>query len=81
MQEEVTSINSVSPSVRNNKQETFFRALGMALEGKKVRSQSWPEGFYIFFNGDVLTLHKDDNTDHNLIVSKADFDLTDWVSL
>lgn len=61
----------------------FGDAIELALGGKKVRRQSWPEDHFVCFEADLLHIYRTtpglDGTRHKMLVSTGDAAGVDWV--
>jgi len=57
----------------------FPQAIREVINGKKITRSAWvnPQ-IYGFLNGDVLSLHKEDNKNYQWIVNDGDLLAEDW---
>lgn len=70
-----------SPSVTQDKLRTlmsFGMAINEVIQGKHVKREVWPDGFYLHLYNDELYLMKPDGTLWIMAVHKVDLLATDW---
>jgi len=58
----------------------FPQAIQHVINGEKIRRLEWEDPqYYCFINGDILSIHKPDGNNHQLILRDCDMFADDWI--
>lgn len=61
---------------------SFPQAIQAVMDKKKITRREWADSrIYGFLNGEVLSLHKEDDKNYQWIVSEGDLMAGDWMVL
>ena len=64
------------------KEMDFPDAIRKVIAGKKIHRLEWSDKeYYIFLNGDLLSIHKPDGNNYKIILNEGDLIGIDWVVL
>ena len=79
---EIVSKSPVPKKKEEKKPMGFPQAIQAVMDKKKVTRREWDDNrIYGFLNGEILSLHKEDNKNYQWIVSEGDMMAGDWIIL
>jgi hypothetical protein len=77
-----TTKSSMSSSTHPSEQINFIDAIKQIVEGKKVHKLEWKDReYYVFLNGDLLSIHKPDGVNYQWVINLGDLSGTDYIIL